>query len=310
MANRHLSRSIALQSLFEWDFNGMNNLTLRSIVKRNLEEFAPGIEETIFVDELVDGIISKQAKLDSIIEKAAPDWPIEKIAFVDRNVLRLGLYELLFADRKEVPARVAINEAIELAKTFGGENSGRFVNGVLGTIYKELGEPGKDEVPAKKRRVADVPYEQMPVEKLGGAVVYTRDGGKLALALVHDMFGYWTLSKGKIGDAPAIAEESTEEGTKREVKEEISLDIVIKSDLGKNEYVASHPEKGKIRKQVHYYLAEVKDKNQLKLTKQEGLNDTKWFPLEEIPDLRMYDDIVPIVTRAVKLLLDKGNNNF
>lgn len=288
----------------------MNNLTLRSIVKRNLEEFAPGIEETIFVDELVDGIISKQAKLDSIIEKAAPDWPIEKIAFVDRNVLRLGLYELLFADRKEVPARVAINEAIELAKTFGGENSGRFVNGVLGTIYKELGEPGKDEVPAKKRRVADVPYEQMPVEKLGGAVVYTRDGGKLALALVHDMFGYWTLSKGKIGDAPAIAEESTEEGTKREVKEEISLDIVIKSDLGKNEYVASHPEKGKIRKQVHYYLAEVKDKNQLKLTKQEGLNDTKWFPLEEIPDLRMYDDIVPIVTRAVKLLLDKGNNNF
>ena len=87
----------------------MNNLTLRSIVKRNLEEFAPGIEETIFVDELVDGIISKQAKLDSIIEKAAPDWPIEKIAFVDRNVLRLGLNELLFADRKEVPARVAIN---------------------------------------------------------------------------------------------------------------------------------------------------------------------------------------------------------
>ena len=185
---------------------------------------------------------------------------------------------------------------IELAKTFGGENSGRFVNGVLGTIYKELGDRAKTKC-QRKASVADVPYEQMSVDKLGGAVVYTRDGGKLALALVHDMFGYWTLSKGKIGDAPAIAEESTEEGTKREVKEEISLDIVIKSDLGKNEYVASHPEKGKIRKQVHYYLAEVKDKNQLKLTKQEGLNDTKWFPLEEIPDLRMYDDIVPCHAR-------------
>lgn len=296
-----------MQSLFEWDFCGMNNSTLRSIVKRNIEEFAPGIDESDFVDDLVDGIVGKQDKLDSIIEKAAPDWPIEKIAYVDRNVLRLGLYELLFADRKEVPARVAINEAIELAKTFGGENSGRFVNGVLGTIYKELGEPGKDEVPAKKRRVNDVPYEQMPVEKLGGAVVYSHDGGKLELALVHDMFGYWTLSKGKIGDAPEIANESTEEGTTREVKEEISLDIEIKKDIGKNEYVASHPEKGKIRKQVHYYLAEAKDKKQLKLTKQEGLNDAKWFPLEEIPDLRMYDDIVPIVTKAVKVLLDKGN---
>ena len=119
------------------------------------------------------------------------------IAPVDRNVLRLGLYELLFADRDKVPAKVAINEAIELAKSFGGENSGRFVNGVLGAVYKELGEPGKDEVSKKKKQV---PYEEMPHERLVGAVVYRAARRRVYLALVHDIFGHWTLSKGKIGD--------------------------------------------------------------------------------------------------------------
>lgn len=300
MANRHLSRSIAMQSLFEWDFHGGDKANVRNIVNRNRQEFAPGIEDSCFADDLVSGVIAKQKKLDEIIEKAAPDWPLDKIALVDRNVLRVGLYELLFADRQEVPARVAINEAIEMAKTFGGENSGRFVNGVLGTIYKELGEPGKDEIPLKKKRVKDIPYEQMPIEKLGGAVVYTREGGQLELAFVHDMFGYWTLSKGRIENA-----EDSRAATVREIKEEISLDIKIVEDLTTNEYIASHPEKGKLRKQVHYYLAEAKDKNALHLTKQEGLNNAGWFPLAEIPDLKMYDDVVPIVTKAIKLLTAK-----
>jgi transcription antitermination factor NusB len=117
------------------------------------------------------GVLARAKDLDLVIEKAAPEWPLERIAPVDRNVLRLGLYELLFADREKVPAKVAINEAIELAKSFGGENSGRFVNGVLGAVYKELGEPGKDEVSKKKK---DVPYDQMPQERLGGAVVYAK----------------------------------------------------------------------------------------------------------------------------------------
>ena len=151
MANRHLSRSVSLQSLFEWDFNDYNQATWREVVARNIEEFAPGLDDNTFVYNLVEAVIKQRDKLDLIIEKAAPEWPIAQIAIVDRNVLRLGLYELLFADKKEVPARVAINEAIELAKTFGGENSGKFVNGVLGAIYKEMGEPGKDDIPAKKQ---------------------------------------------------------------------------------------------------------------------------------------------------------------
>src|SRR5688572_5794213 len=141
MANRHLSRSIVLQTLFEWDFlpsdkksENPTPLEIKEVLKRNLKEFAPGFEDDIFVFALIDQVLKKRTVIDEIIEKAAPDWPIDKISVVDRNILRIGLTELLFGDRKEVPPKVAINEAIELAKTFGGENSGKFVNGVLGAV--------------------------------------------------------------------------------------------------------------------------------------------------------------------------------
>ena len=160
MANRHLSRSVVLQTLFEWDFRSTNTSgtsaggdidVAKNALERNAKEFAPQAGDGPFMDELLKGVLSRKSDLDMVIEKAAPEWPLERIALVDRNVLRLGLYELLFADRDKVPAKVAINEAIELAKSFGGENSGRFVNGVLGAVYKELGEPGKDEVSKKKK---------------------------------------------------------------------------------------------------------------------------------------------------------------
>lgn len=144
MASRHLSRSIAMQSLFEWDFWGRKDEKLEEIVKRNVEEFGPGIEDSTFVLALVRGAINRLEDIDKIIERCAPEWPISQIAMVDRNVLRIGIYELLYENREEVPPKVAINESIELAKNFGGENSGKFVNGVLGTIYREIGEPGKD----------------------------------------------------------------------------------------------------------------------------------------------------------------------
>ncbi len=137
MASRHLSRSIAMQSLYEWDFSG-KKLNLEEVVERNLKEFGPGLEDQTFVWQLVTGVIKNLQKLDQIIEKAAPEWPINQITIVDRNVLRLGLYELLFGSKEEVPPKVAINEAIELAKSFGGESSGKFINGVLGTVFKEI----------------------------------------------------------------------------------------------------------------------------------------------------------------------------
>ena len=297
MANRHLSRSIVLQTLFEWDFLNKELSELPLMLTRNIKEFAPGMGDEGFMQKLLDGVISKKTDIDQIITKAAPDWPLEKIATIDRNILRIGLFELLFSARNEVPPKVAINEAIELAKTYGGETSGKFVNGVLGAVYKELGEPGKEEV-SKKKKIKDIPFEEMPIQKLGGAVVYARDGEQIYLALVHDVFGHWTLSKGKI--PPEV--EDVKVGTTAKIKEEIGLDIEIRDELGSNEYVASDPELGKIRKQVNYFLAESPFVD-LGFHKAGGLDDAKWFKIIDILDLNLYDDIVPIFTKAINILL-------
>ncbi len=293
MANRHLSRSIVLQTLFEWDFTledkkSFDKEKIKKALERNLKEFAPGLEDDIFVSSLLNQVLQKYKAVDEIIKKAAPDWPIEKISVVDRNILRIGLTELLFGDRSQVPPKVAINEAIELAKTFGGENSGKFINGVLGAVYKEMGEPEKDQQSKKKKGQEVEDIASLPVESLAGALVYTKKDDQVFLAFVHDVFGYWTLSKGTLQDG-----ETPEDGTMREVKEEIGLDVEIKEKLGENEYVATHPEKGKSLKKVVYYLAWCEYK-ELELAKLGGLDDARWFRLSEIPELRIYNDIIPL----------------
>ncbi|MBI5530460.1 MAG: transcription antitermination factor NusB [Candidatus Doudnabacteria bacterium] len=143
MANRHLSRTIAMQSLFEWDFNERKD-DLEEILKNHIQEFGGEVEETAFIYELARGVQTNLDAIDQIITKHAPEWPMEQIPPVDRNVLRLGVYELMFL--KQVPPKVAINEAVELGKTFGGESSGKFVNGVLGTLYKELDPDDAEEI--------------------------------------------------------------------------------------------------------------------------------------------------------------------
>mgnify|MGYP001576371536 CR=1 FL=1 len=137
MASRHLSRSIVMQSLYEWDFSGKKT-DLKNVVERNIKEFGPGLQDQTFVWQLTTGIVKKLPQINKIIEKTAPEWPLEQITIIDRNVLRIGLYELLYENKSEVPPKVAINESIELAKSFGGESSGKFINGVLGTVFKEL----------------------------------------------------------------------------------------------------------------------------------------------------------------------------
>lgn len=150
MATRHLIRSVILQSLYEWDFYS-HNRSLPDILERNLEEFAPGIDEPEFAWKILERLVKNLNTIDQLIVKAAPDWPLERIANVDRNILRIGLSELLYADPNEVPSKVAINEAIELAKGYGGPNSARFVNGVMGTVYREVvSKTGKEEPPDKR----------------------------------------------------------------------------------------------------------------------------------------------------------------
>jgi len=297
MANRHLSRSIVLQALFEWDLNAVDKKEVIIILDRNIEEFAQNRSDRPFMERLLTGILGKQPELDLVISKAAPEWPIDRISPVDRNILRLGLFELLFAERSEVPAKVAINEAIELAKQFGGDNSSRFINGVLGAVYKEIGEPGKEEV--SKRRKKDVPFDQMPIERLSGAVVYAEENGEMFFALVHDIFGHWTLSKSKVADA-----ETVEQGAVRALLEEMGLPVEIEAELGNNEYIATQPEKGKVRKQVHYFLANA-PYQELVLAKKGGLDDARWFRVAEILDLNFYEDILPIVTKAITMLVGR-----
>jgi transcription antitermination protein NusB len=147
-------RTIVLQSLYEWDFY-KRDADLLKVVERNLVEFGPGIDEPDFVWRLVKGIIEHLPEIDEVIKKSAPEWPLEQIAIIDRNVLRIGLYELMYADRNEVPPRVAINEAIEVAKNYGGINSPKFVNGVLGTVYREMEEKNKEPEAADKNNSGD-----------------------------------------------------------------------------------------------------------------------------------------------------------
>ena len=134
MSNRHLARAVALQSLYEWDFYRGNKDPM-TVADRNLEEFATQLDEKDFARDIVKGVVLHQSEIDGAIRRFAPDWPLEKITTVDRNVLRIASYELMY--NFEIPSKVAINEAIELAKTFGGESSGKFVNGVLGAVYRD-----------------------------------------------------------------------------------------------------------------------------------------------------------------------------
>ena len=301
MANRHLARSVVLQVLFERDSSD-GKMTSDEALSRLVDygkEFGARESDMPFMKNLLQTAMAKQKEIDEVIIRAAPEWPIDKISAIDRNVLRLGLTELLFADRTQVPAKVAINEAIELAKSFGSNSSGRFVNGVLGAVYVELGEPGKNEGGVRKE--TGNKSAKMPTEHLAGAVVFARSEGETYLAFVHDIFGHWTLSKGKIEEG-----EDIQTGAIREIKEEMGLDIKIVQELGVNEYIAndSKIEGGKKRKRVSYFLAE-SPFSELKLGSSGGLDDAQWFPLSAVGDLNFYDDTLKIIVPAINILAQK-----
>ena len=152
-----------MQSLYEWDFDSslidvpslakpkFSKEKLAEILRDNLEEYAEGLEDCGFAEDLAFGVFGHRDEIDAIISKLAPEWPIEQVTIINRNVLRIGVYELKFGKRDDVPPKVAINESIELAKTFGGQSSGKFINGVLGSLYKELeGVPIEPEKPAEE----------------------------------------------------------------------------------------------------------------------------------------------------------------
>lgn len=158
-SNRHLGRIIALQTLYEYDFRerlGDDSVNLMSILERNLDRYRNKIEDKDFVEKLTVGVNRAARQLDAVIAPVAPDWPLSQISIIDRDVLRMAVFELSeFAGA--VPPKVAINEAVELAKSFGSENSSRFVNGVLGTIWRQMNEENDEQGKQPQQTTAPTP---------------------------------------------------------------------------------------------------------------------------------------------------------
>lgn len=302
MTHRQLFRTILLQTLYEWDMRGYRNEEIPIYVDYIMTSFSETpLGEKESITATLNEVAKKRVVIDEIIQKAAPDWTLEKIAITDRNILRLGLYELLFGDHDTVPPKVAINEAIELAKRFGGPKSNKFVNGVIGAVYREIGEPGKEQ--ETKKKMPDVAYEDMPVDQKGAAVIYSIDDHRvIRIGMVHDIFGYWTLSKGT-----KVEGETVEEGTIRKIKKETDWDIHIKQTLGENEYIAYHPERGPVRKHVQYFLAESKHTEPTLESDSGGLNDVRWFELGEVTDLNMYEDVSQMLIQSIGIITNTSS---
>ena len=299
--NRNLSRGLTLQILFELDINNnfsIKDEALKEIVNRTLSEYSSESDGE-YILFLLNTIRERLSTIDDIISRAAPEWPLEKINLTDRNILRIGLAELLF-NSEDVPPKVAIDEAIELSKKYSGDQSHKFINGVLGNIYKEMGEPRKEEVAKKKLNLQTI--------NLAGGLVYSIFEDKIFIAFIHDIFKFWTLPKGKLEEG-----EDLRVGAVRKIKEEIGVNAVIKDVLKENTYIGNlvkenqenkekDPEKNKgekVKKHVHYFLAEAKYEP-LKMEKDStGITEVKWFSLDQIENLKIYDDIKSIIAIAV-----------
>ena len=283
-----------MQSLYEWDFSGKKPDELSEIVERNIKEFGPGLEDPSFVWQLITGVVDHISEIDQIISKAAPQWPISQISLVDRNVLRIGLYELLYAKKEEVPPKVAINEAIELAKNFGGESSGKFVNGVLGTVFKEIGGEEKENVSKSDK--------EFPEEVLVGGIVYRIENNNCQIALIQDIFDRWTLPKGHVEEG-----ENLEQAVLREVKEEIGLEkLKIIKNLGERVYMARDPEKEFIKRKVTDFLIESADfGRELKAEENKGIREARWFNFDDIHNLKQYKEPKEIIEKVIEDLKKK-----
>lgn len=288
MASRHLSRALVLQTLFECDMmNALTTAQTDAVLERNSAEFALGDSDMAFAEGLLEGVLSKRTEIDEVIAKAAPQWPIDKIAPIDRNVLRIGLYELLFGDRAAVPPKVALNEAIEIGKSFGGDASGKFVNGVLGAVYRDIGEPQKGDAPKTA--------EAIPHDFLGGAVVVCVADGLASVALVHDAFNHWTLPKATCAEG-----ELTENAAKRAIAEELGVSAEIVGPLSENTYKAHEPKRGNIQRTVAYFLATIDATHELKCRVCEGITEARWYAESELASLPIYEDLRGIITAGIE----------
>ena len=287
MANRHLARTIALQTLFEWDFlkGEKSGKDIKEIFSYIKEEFAPDFDDQGFSFSLIENIVKKRNELDNIITSFAPEWPIDQITISDRNVLRIGVYELKMD--QDIPPKVAINEAIELAKAFGGDSSGKFVNGVLGSIYKEMVKKGE------KQDLGSQGIREMSA----GGMVYRKEDDGYYFVLILDAYDKWTFPKGHVDKG-----EKEEEAALREIGEETGL-VNLKSDgyLGETEVKVHKPEEKPFRKLIKYYLVATTDA-ELKVPDTKELKDVKWYTAQEALEVLGYENAKDIFNTGLEKL--------
>lgn len=284
MANRHLARTLTLQALFAWDFyDGTKDID--AILEYIIAEFAPDFDDEGFSRKLLHNIIKKRPEIDKLITTFAPEWPLDQITTVDRNVLRIGIFELKYAE--DIPPKVAINEAIELAKTFGGASSGKFINGVLGSIYKEMIQLGEKQSP-----------ESQGIKEISaGGLVYRKASGQLYFALILDAYNKWTFPKGHVDSV-----ESLEKAAAREISEEIGItDLQLVAPLGDAELKVHRAGESSFRKLVHYYLFKT-DEEKLIVPKVAELKDARWFDVEDATKHLTYSQNKEMFAKALKLI--------
>lgn len=293
MLARHSAREIVLQVLFNLDFENQkfDKEKAESFFLYLLEDFYPKESEIDdFSKNLLYGVIDNIDKINEVISKAATDWPLEKIALSDRNILRIGIFEMLFNSSEPIPPRVAINEAIELAKDFGGKSSYKFISGVLGSIYDVMDIKEKDSPEEKKKK------KVLKKEKLGALPFYIKDG-KPMICMVHNIFGKWTLPKGSVeGDF-----ENPKEALVDILKRKINMQGSVLEKIGENSYSAGTDDEYRIEKGIDYYLFELSNPEELKImNNHKGLNNVACFSLEDFQKAPKYDDMKKIFISGLK----------
>lgn len=292
MSLRHLAREIALQALFNWDFQERSEQTLDEIIGFSLS-LRDRVYDSEFPQQLFEGVIKKVTVIDDIIEKAAPAWPIDRIAAVDRNILRLGIFEMLFSERKDVPPRVAINESIELAKSFGGPNSYKFVSGVLGSVYEASNLKEKEQEWEEFQKDP----KNFPVEEKAGIIVYsTNPKGELVFGALKDVFNRWTVPK-KVIEEGEKPEDTALEAAQYDIGIE---DAEIAKALGVNKYINSDPVYGKIRKEVHYFVAKTEYKELEVDEENAAIEEAAWMTKAEFLSKEQYPDVAKFIAEAIE----------
>ena len=284
MSTRHIARTIVLQSLFEWDFNN-GQKKAEEILKYVKKEFTPEFDDQDFALHLIKKILKNKKEIDNLITKFAPEWPLDQITNIDRNILRIGVYELKLDE--SIPPKVAINEAIELAKAFGGDASSKFINGVLGSIYKKMIEKGE------KQSLASQGIKEIS----SGGIIYKKKDDGYYFCLILDAYNKWTFPKGHVEKG-----ESLEETALRELEEETGLNkLKIKKYLGETEIKVHKPGQKSFRKLIKYFLIETKV-SKIIIPDTQEIKDVRWFSKKEALNTIGYNNAKEIFNKGLEKL--------